>query len=204
LSNLFDNLTFEKIVIPVLAALITTLLVEYFAKPGLEARKTRLIRDREQFDKVVYCFQRVSASLSALPVVEGSDHKVMTRFTSIMLNEAKEGLYALFKETTQLSYIYVLNHKEHVDKTGLFVGYLLAQVELAIEQPTLARIKKLKALAEKFELFDVYYLVYVYMYDSQAPSYRRIVWRIFKKKKNNQAIDKLLSDLNLSLHKDTK
>ena len=57
---------FSKIGVPVLVALITTLVVEYFAKPRLEARKSRLIRDRQQIDEVIFAFQKAAMLAPAL------------------------------------------------------------------------------------------------------------------------------------------
>lgn len=40
-------------------ALVTTLMVEYLAKPRLDARKERLLRDRRQIDQVVFGLQKL-------------------------------------------------------------------------------------------------------------------------------------------------
>ena len=50
---------FSKISVPVLV-------VEYFAKPRLEARKSRLIRDRQQIDEVIFAFQKAAMLAAAL------------------------------------------------------------------------------------------------------------------------------------------
>lgn len=189
----------EKIIIPVIAAVLTTLIVEYFAKPKLEARKARLLRDRQQFDQIVFCFQRISASIAALPTTEQlKNNKTYIKYASIMLDESKVALYDLMREMSHLTSIYVANHQEHVAKTMKFIGYLLAKVELCIDDKHKLYISELKDIASNLELFDVYYLVYVYMYDSQASQIRRILWRIFKKEKNNVKIDELFTNYKLS------
>jgi hypothetical protein len=199
IHNYLDNITFEKIIVPVIAAILTTLIVEYFAKPSLEARKARLLRDREQFDRIIFSFQRISASLASLPTKEqlkGSD--TYHKYASIMLNESRDGLYELIREMSHLTSVYVANHREHVAKTMKFIGYLLAKVELSIDDGRSSNIPELKKIAKNLELFDIYYLVYVYMYDSQESHIRRILWRMTKKKSNNEKIDKLLIKYKLS------
>lgn len=199
MSGYLENITFEKVIVPVVAAIVTTLLVEYFAKPKLEARKARLLRDREQFDRIVFSFQRISASLAALPSTEQlHNNDAYKKYASIMLDESRAGLYELMREMSHLTSIYVTNHHEHVSKTMKFIGYLLAKVELCIEDKRRLNIQELKDIAGNLELFDIYYLVYVYMYDSQEPHIRRILWRMFKKKSNNKKINELFLKYNLS------
>lgn len=199
MNSYLENITFEKIIIPVIAAVITTLLVEYFAKPKLEARKARLLRDREQFDRIIFSFQRISASLAALPSAEQlRNDSVYQKYASIMLDESRAALYELMREMSHLTSIYVTNHHEHVSKTMKFIGYLLAKVELCIDDKKRLGLTELKEIAGNLELFDIYYLVYVYMYDSQESHTRRILWRIFKKKSNNEKIDELFLKYKLS------
>lgn len=199
MNNYLENITLEKIVVPVIAAILTTLLVEYFAKPKLEARKARLLRDREQFDRIIFSFQRISASLAALPSMEQlQNDSVYRKYASIMLDESRAALYELMREMSHLTSIYVTNHHEHVSKTMKFIGYLLAKVELCIDDKKRSSLTELKEVAENLELFDIYYLVYVYMYDSQESHIRRILWRIFKKKSNNEKIDELFLKYKLA------
>lgn len=199
MNNYLENITFEKIIIPVIAAILTTLLVEYFAKPKLEARKARLLRDREQFDRIIFSFQRISASLAALPSAEQlHNNSVYQKYASIMLDESRAALYELMREMSHLTSIYVTNHHEHVSKTMKFIGYLLAKVELCIDDKKRLSLMELKEIAGNLELFDIYYLVYVYMYDSQESHIRRILWRIFKQKSNNEKIDELFLKHKLS------
>lgn len=198
MQSLLDQFTLENIIVPILVAIATTLIVEYFAKPKLEARKARLMRDRAQFDKIIFDFQRVSAAISALPSEQQANkNRIYARFQQIMLSEAREGLYDLMRDMSKLSSKYVVNHDKHIAKTMRFIGYLLSQVELATEGKRNVSIDKLKNTASNLELFDVYYVVYVYMYDSQEGWWRRIFWRIRKQKKNDQKIDALFGDLGL-------
>ena len=199
MNSLTEQFTIEKIAVPILVAVITTLLVEYFAKPKLEARKARLLRDRQQFDRIIFCFQRASASIGALPNDEQiKSGKVFQKFASIMLEDARTALYELLKEMSQLSSIYVANHREHVAKTTKFVGYLLARVEIMVERDRNASIAELQDLASNLELFDVYFLVYVYMYDSQESSVKRMFWRIFSRNDNRMKIDQAFNKYGIS------
>lgn len=204
MSSLTEQLAIEKIAVPIIVAIITTLLVEYFAKPGLEARKVRILRDRQQYDKIIFCFQRISASISSLPDDnKANDNKVLKKLVVIMLNESRDALYELLKEMSQLSATYVVNHKEHVSKTMQYIGYLLATVELCVEDNRKIDLLELKKIAKNLELFDVYYLVYVYMYDSQESSIKRMFWRVFTRKGNDRKIDQLLNEYGISLNKNT-
>lgn len=200
MASISDQFTLEKIIIPVLVAIVTTLIVEYFAKPKLEARKARLMRDRAQFDNIIFNFQRISAAIGALPSEQQvSKSRIYVRFQQIMLSEAKEGLYNLMRDMSKLSSKYVVNHDKHIAKTMRFIGYLLSQVELATEGKRGIGIDELKNTANSLELFDIYYVVYVYMYDSQEGWWRRIFWRIRKQKKNDQKIDDLFGSLGLRM-----
>ncbi len=195
----FDTVLWKSLALPVVAAIITTLLIEMFAKPKLEARKARIIRDRQQYDKIIFSFQKASMSIASLDVKKKSP--LIKRYTQIMLEEARKALYDLLQNISLLPSKYVTNHNEHIGKTVRFIGYLLAKIELAeqgierdVEYVKLIDIKK---LAAHLELFDIYYLVYVYMYDSQESWWRRLWWQISKESKNNQKIDKLFDELNL-------
>lgn len=50
----------------ILIAVATTVVVEFAAKPRLEARKARLLRDRTQIDEVIFTVQGVAMQLGAL------------------------------------------------------------------------------------------------------------------------------------------
>ncbi len=205
MTEFIEQLTIEKIAVPIFVAILTTLIVEYFAKPRLEARKSRLLRDRQQFDKIVFCFQRISASIGSLPTADQANQdKVFRKFVMIMLDESRAALYELLKEMSQLSSIYAVSHKEHIGKTMKYVGFLLAKVELCIEDNRKISISELKELAESLELFDVYYLVYVYMYDSQESSVKRLIWRMFRRKSNDAKIDSLFDKYKITSSKAAK
>lgn len=196
--NISDQFTLEKIIVPVIVALITTLGIEYFAKPRLDARKERILRDRKQYDQIIFSFQRLSASIAAIPTNrEHLNSKTYTKHTQIMLEEARSASYELFKNLSQLSHTYVINHTEHVSNTSLYIGYIIANIETTIENPNKTNIKELKSLAEHLELFDVYYLVYVYVYDSQVGWWRRLWWRLTERENAFQKVNGALANLKL-------
>ncbi len=191
-----DTTIWKSLVLPIVAAVVTTLLIELFAKPKLEARKARLIRDREQLDKIVFDFQHVSTSIGAMSNFHTiKTNHILRRHYTIMLEEARTGLYQLLRDLSKLSTRFVVNHEQHVNKTALYVGYLLSQVELIQEfnekwkKLSEQDITKLKEDAEKMELFDKYFLVYPYLIDSQEKWYRRRFWQFFTQKTNNNEID---------------
>lgn len=56
----------NNIWIPVVTAIVTTLIIEYFAKPKLEARKQRIIRDRNHIDEVIFSTQEIGMLCGSL------------------------------------------------------------------------------------------------------------------------------------------
>lgn len=191
-----DTVLWKSLILPIIAAVVTTLFIELFAKPKLEARKARLIRDREQLDKIVFDFQHVGASIGAISDFSTiKQNQILRRHYTIMLEEARSGLYQLLRDLSKLSTRFVVNHRDHVNKTALYIGYLLSQVELIQEfnekwkKLSEQDINRLKEDASKMELFDKYFLVYPYLIDSQEKWYRRRFWQLFTQKENNQEID---------------
>ena len=200
-----DTIVWKSLILPIAAAIVTTLLVELFAKPKLEARKARLIRDREQLDKIVFDFQHIGASIGAISNFSTmKKDKILRRHYTIMLEEARSGLYQLLRDLSKLSTRFVVNHRDHVNKTALYVGYLLSQVELIQEfngkykELSEEDIDKLKDDADKMELFDKYFLVYPYLIDSQEKWYRRRFWQFFTQKSNNQEIDSYFEKIGVN------
>jgi hypothetical protein len=62
-----NDFIWHSLATPVLVALATTLVVEYAAKPRLEARKARILRSRAEVDEFVYAAQRLGLLTGALP-----------------------------------------------------------------------------------------------------------------------------------------
>lgn len=67
-----DDFLLRSLLTPVMVALLTTLVVEYAAKPRLEARKARILRSRAEVDEFVQGSQKLGPLVHALPTSEQS------------------------------------------------------------------------------------------------------------------------------------
>ncbi|MFC2447467.1 MAG: hypothetical protein ACFNVL_00730 [Candidatus Nanoperiomorbus sp.] len=203
-EQVFEQFPIKNIVIPIIVAILTTLIVEYFAKPWLEARKERLIRNRKQIDEVIFQFQKVSGSIAAL-LPDEHKHPLESRHNDVMLNNAKNGLYGIMEALSRLPHRYIEKHEEHIGKTMLFVGYLLSQVEGAkgsdIRTLSVKNVDYIKDLALNLEYFDVYFLANISSQDTQEKWYRRLFWNCSEKKKSESNVDKILKDHGLEYKK---
>lgn len=197
--EIFREVTWDKIIIPVVAAVITTLVVEYFAKPRLEARKHRLIRDRQQLDEVIFKFQRISLSIFAMLDNEGTPkQKVKVKHNEILLLSASTALYALMTDISRLSHKYMIRHERHMKSTTLFAGFLLSQIELRKESEKIVSTQFLKSVASDLEYFDRYFLTHVGMKDSQERWLKRFFWNSFSKNNNAKQLQKVLKKHKLT------
>lgn len=203
-EQVFEQFPIKNIVVPIVVAILTTLIVEYFAKPWLEARKERLVRNRKQIDEVIFQFQKVSGSIAAL-LPDEHKHPIKSRHNDMMLNNAKDGLYGIMETLSRLPHHYVNKHTEHIGKTMLFVGYLLSQIEttkgLDISTLSAKNIDYIKDLASNLECFDVYFLANVSSQDTQEKWYRRLLWNWSEKKGSELKIDRVLKDYGLEYKK---
>jgi len=189
-----DEPIWKSLILPVVAAIVTTFLVELFAKPRLEARKQRLIRDRQQIDEVIFHFQKVSASLGALLPDSIKKSRIQERHNSIMLESASQGLYDLMSSLSRLSHKYVEKHGEHISQTMLFIGYIIAKVETTKDAKAMVRlVDNLKQDARDLEYFDTYFLANVGLRDSQEKWFRRLYWYFFSRKNTGGKVRQVLS-----------
>lgn len=178
-----DNTIWKSLILPIVAAIVTTLLVEMFAKPRLEARKNRLIRDRQQIDEVIFQFQKISLALAALVNDKMRDNHIKEKHNKIMLETASEGLYTLMNAISRLSHKYAETHKEHIRMTLLYIGYLLAKTEAKRTAKTMSiPIDDLKQEASDLKFFDIYFVANVGLRDSQEKWFRRMYWWVFERK----------------------
>lgn len=203
-EQVFEQFTIKNIVVPIVVAILTTLIVEYFAKPWLEARKERLIRNRKQIDEVIFQFQKVSSSIVAL-LPNKHKRSLKSHHNDLMLNNAKDGLYGIMEALSRLPHRYVERHGEHIGKTMLFVGYLLSQIEGAIDLGSgvlnVKSIDNIKDLALNLEHFDVYFLANVSSQDTQEKWYRRLFWNLSEKKESESKADRVLKNYGLEERK---
>jgi hypothetical protein len=166
-----------SILTPVLVALITTLVVEYTAKPALEARKARIIRDRQQIDEVIFAFQRVSLLGSSFPQQSLiAIHPELSSMRTVAISGVDQAILALQDAFSRLSVNYVDKHSAHIRRTAWFLGHLKATTKHALDDPVRGGDKLYREIAD-LELFDVYFRVHVGLRDSQEPLVKRLFWR---------------------------
>ena len=122
---------FSKISVPVLV-------VEYFAKPRLEARKSRLIRDRQQIDEVIFAFQKAAMLAPALLPDEYITHHPNTSAVKRrQIERLAPAVDALFDATARLPSQFIARHSWQVGAASFFVAYFAGLVwsELESERP---------------------------------------------------------------------
>lgn len=166
--------------LPIIVALLTTIVVEAFAKPRLEARKARLIRDRQQLDELIYAFQKVSLLGSSLL----SQPQMTSRFKDIVssqLDDFVASIDALLSCLSRLSPKYVGKHKTHIGRTASFMGYLKG-LAVSARQSEGSELEGLRSAVGYLERFDVYFLVHLDFKDSQEKLIKRLFWKNFSAK----------------------
>lgn len=193
---------------PIVVALVTTVLISpivgLYIKPRIEARQQRLIRDRQQIDEVIFKFQKISLSMAALIDDNRGTKSPSTRerHNKIMLNQAYDSTYDLMDILSRLSPRYVKKHMDHIGKTLLFLGSLLAGIDSTRSSREMSvSINDVKTMAGELEKFDAYFMANISFKDSQEKWFRRIFWKIFIRKSTKQNIDSVLQNYNLQIAK---
>ena len=121
--------------LPVLVALLTTLAVEYLAKPRLDARKERITSSRRQVDNVVHGFQLAGMLTGSLLNVPETRDERWRSYVDDRLRRLDESLTTLELDISRLSIRYVVKHSSHVGKTSAFIGYFQGVVLRAAKAP---------------------------------------------------------------------
>lgn len=168
--------------IAVVTALLTTVVVEFLAKPRLEARKARLIRDRQQIDEVVFAFQR--AGLTAGSVVPADDEPAGSLLTKVHQKQVialASDLDGVSDAVSRLPVRFVTRHREHVAWTARFLGYAKALAVLAGEGEYISD-SRVRQIAEDMPVFDTYFVANVDFHDSQELWIKRWAWKRFSAK----------------------
>ena len=162
---------------PILVALATTLVVEYAAKPRLEARKARILRNRAEVDELVYACQKLALLGGALPDTS------QLRATPALVDYSREAVAELgvaaaeaTRVLSRLSVRYAMVHGAHIAKTATFLAFLRGRCHGASVDP-LVGVDELKDLVGDLGDFDVYFRVHLGLGDSQEPLIKRVFWR---------------------------
>jgi len=164
----------------VVTALITTLVVEYAAKPRLEARKARLIRDRQQIDEVIFAFQMAGlhAGAAAAITTDGDEDELRRQARAQHVADLGIALDSIIKAIGRLPVRYVGKHAEHIARASRFIGHAKAAVALAAKGTTVER-NYIEQIRDDLGLFDTYFVANVDFRDSQEPFIRRWFWKRF-------------------------
>jgi hypothetical protein len=194
-----NDFIWHSLATPVLVALATTLVVEYAAKPRLEARKVRILRSRAEVDEFVYSAQRLGLLAGALP--DSSQLRGNPGLEGYA-REAVAELDAAAGEATRvlsrLSLRYAVAHGPHISKTATFLGFLRGKCHSASAEP-LDHVDDLKDLVADLENFDVYFRVHLGLGDSQERLIKRLFWRAATESEYAKRADATLDRHGLSI-----
>ena len=187
LTELLKDPVVQAIGLPVLVALATTVVIEYAAKPSLDARTTRKLRNRRQFDEVIFGFQKLVLLLSS--TLDDSTARGSAELAAVQKAQAADASQAaqeLFAALSQLSSSWVEHHRVHVSRTSLYVAYVRGMLIAAssADEPSFDRAKHLAAGISEF---DAYFLAFATLKDSQPPLIKRVFSRWFMRSDYNAA-----------------
>src|SRR5436190_149242 len=114
-----------QILITVLTALATTVVVEYVARPRLDARKARLIGVRQRIDDLMYAYVRLINAGSSVPSAVGA-HPEWHHQAILKLEPPREGLLTALGA---LSPRYTSKHEAHVALVYGLLGRIFSVIE---------------------------------------------------------------------------
>jgi hypothetical protein len=173
-----NDFILHSLATPVLVALATTLVVEYAAKPRLEARKTRILRSRSEVDEFVYAAQRLGLLTGALPGRRQlDDNPALIGYAREAVSDLDRAAGDATRVLSRLSVRYAIAHGEHIAKTATFLGFLRGRCH-AVSVDPVEQVDSLKEVAADLEHFDVYFRVHLGLGDSQEPLIKRLFWRV--------------------------
>ncbi len=179
LDDFLNDPLARAFLIPVVAAILTTAVVEYFAKPVLEARKARLLRDRQQFDEVVFGFQKLVLLMAAM--LDDATSRGSAELTAVQKQQAADATQAsqeLIAAVSRLPSGWVERHSAHVARAMHYVGFVRGLLVVGASKPEPA-MAYARSLAAGLSSFDAYFVAFATLRDSQPAWYRRSFSRRF-------------------------
>lgn len=179
LNDLINDPLAQAIALPVLVALATTVVIEYVAKPSLDARTTRKLRNRQQFDEVVYGFQKLVLLLSS--TLDDATARASAELAAVQKAQAADASQAaqeLIAAFSQLSSSWVGLHNSHVARAALYVSFVRGLL-IAASSEDEPKFDYAKSLAAGVSDFDAYFLAFATLRDSQPPLIKRVFSRWF-------------------------
>lgn len=161
----------------ILIAIVTTVVVEYAAKPRLEARKARLLRDRTQIDEVIFAMQGLAMQLGGLLTVPtGATTPLQFAIYTEQVKEISAAASAARTAISRLSPWFAMNHAAHVGRTVGYLAYIEGLARSTLEGAS-GGDAALRDAGGQLDKFDVYFRVFVGLHDSQEPWIKRAFWR---------------------------
>jgi len=174
--------SFNKFGVPVIVALLTTLVVEYFAKPRLEARKARLIRDRQQIDEVIFAFQKTALLAAALLPDDTVDVRPEIKEIQMrQLSRLEPTIEAISDAIARLPTQFVATHSWHVGAASYYASFFSALVWIEMHSAS-PQVNRLREIGKDISEFDAYFAAHASFRDSQEPWAKRAFSRRFMKR----------------------
>ena len=174
----------SQIAVPILVALVTTLSIEYFAKPTLDARRQRIIRGADAVDRIIYQFQVLGLQLG-IAVHSSSNDPVTVAAREAALAEIKLGVSGMIEAIARLPVLYVQKHSEHIRLCAYYFGYLRGLLE---ENLALITSEQLTQVENDITVLDQYFRVYPNAGANIEPVLKRIYWRLANKSQNKKTV----------------
>ncbi|WP_132048708.1 hypothetical protein [Curtobacterium sp. PhB136] len=179
LEDLLKDPLVRAFVLPIVLAIVTTFAVEYLAKPALEARKARLLRGRQQFDEVIYGFQKLVLLMSSM--IDDATARQSPELGAVQRQQAADASQAsqeLFAAVSQLPSGWVAKHRVHMRRTALYVSYVRGLL-IAGSGTEVPSMDHARSLGEGISNFDAYFLTFATLRDSQPPLIKRAFSKVF-------------------------
>lgn len=165
------------LVLAAVTSLVTTFVVEYLARPSLEARKARMLRSQDAFLALTGALDCLSYLAIQLPTpADVSARPMLKSFRRSRLLELVKAADAADDALTRLPVVYVAKHGEHIGRTAQVLGYIRAAL-LDIEE---GGSRGDSALIETFEGFGYvrdYFEIYPTIRDLRQAPQARWFWR---------------------------
>jgi len=179
IEDLLKDPLVRAFILPIVLAIATTFAVEYLAKPALEARKARLLRGRQQFDEVVYGFQKLVLLMSSM--LDDATARQSPELRTVQKQQAADASQAsqeLFAAVSQLPSGWVEKHRVHMKRTAVYVSYVRGLL-IAGSGKEAPAMDHARSLGDGISKFDAYFVAFATLRDSQPPLIKRVFSKAF-------------------------
>jgi hypothetical protein len=177
-----------QILIAVVTALATTVVVDFAAKPRLEARKARLIRARQSLDDYIAASVKLSMRAGMVPFPRQVTEPIMAAYRHRAVLALEPTLDELLNALAGLSIRWSIKHREHIGRTLRLWGNVAAFIELEKSGSPWDDQEFRKAVDLAAEA-DVYFLANVEFADPQQSLLSRWRWNRNSRKAYEERLD---------------